>query len=96
MRRPLEPKKAPAHPIDCPLEPESFEAQQNELTHGRRRGRRDTERFLSHHRVIPVFKKGSRLQKQELLIEDHECDELRVLATLGGTKVNMRAWYNGP
>lgn len=46
--------------------------------------------------VIHVFRKGSRLQKQRLLIEDHECDELRVLTTLGGTEMNMRDWYNGP
>ena len=44
-----------------------------------------------HHGVAPVFRKEPRLQRPRVSTEDLECDDVRVLATLEGSKVDTGA-----
>lgn len=68
--------------------PPCFEDKQNYLTQSGRWGGRGPERFLPYHGVVLVFRKGPKPQRQRLPIEDPQCDDLSVLATLGDTWVD--------
>lgn len=85
-----EPDGVPACPRLCPVlralrHPPCFEAQQNELTPDGSQGHRESP---LPPWGCPCLQEGPRLQRQRLPIEDHACDDLRVWATLGGTKVD--------
>lgn len=65
-----------------------FEDKQNYLTHSRETGWDGPREILPYYGVVLVFGKGPKLQRQRLHTEDHECDDLRVLASLGDTWVD--------
>lgn len=70
--------------------PPCFEDKQNYLTHSRKTGWEGPREMSPYYGVVLFFGKGTKLQRQRVDkdTEDRQCDDLRVLVTLGDTWVD--------